>query len=377
MFTTCLPRVYHVSTTCSPRVYHVFNFGSLRVHHVFTTCSPLLRRPPGPQVGILRCHVMNSRALLRKTKRCPRLLMHSRCIPRGALLVHSWCTPGALLVHSWCTSGALLVYSWCTPGALPVHFRCILVHSRCTPKVSRKGIASLPKGSLDSPFRNVWIAFSLTYKPERELHRFRKEASILRTETFGSPFCQFANTEREMHRFRKEVSILRTETFGSPFRQLANPKGKCTASERKPRSSAQKRLDRLFANLQTRKGNCTASERKPRSSAQKRLDRPRHYHIHHRKRRNHDQAAAECPSNAPNREVDERAWGPSGTKSCWDLSLREYSDVHTQNCTCGTRSNCTTGTPTTCTATGRTTRKSRKVWTMGKTSAPRRGSQRP
>ena len=139
---------------------------------------------------------------------------------------------------------------------------------------TRKGIAPLPKGSLDPPHRNVWIAFLPTCKPERELHRFRKEASILRTE---------------------------------------------------------KRLDRLFANLQTRKGNCTASERKPRSSAQKRLDRPRHYHIHHRKRRNHDQAAAEWPSDAPNREVDERAWGPSGTKSCWNLSLREYSDVHTQN----------------------------------------------
>ena len=57
-----------------------------------------------------------------------------------------------------------------------------------------------------------------------------------------------------MPRFRKEASILRTETFGSPFCQLANPKGNCTASERKPRSSAQKRLDRPFANLQTRKG---------------------------------------------------------------------------------------------------------------------------
>ena len=141
---------------------------------------------------------MNSRALLRK--------------PRSAQ--YSWFTPGSSLVHSWCT-----------PGALPVHFRCtsgaLSVHSN----VSRKGIASLPKGSLDPPFRNVWIAFPLTYKPERELHRFRKEASILRT-----------------------------ETFGSPFRQFANPKGNCVASERKSQSSAQKHLDRLFANLQTRKG---------------------------------------------------------------------------------------------------------------------------
>ena len=142
----------------------------------------------------LPCHEQQSTA--EKTKKCPRLLMHSWCIPgallvhswctSGALLVHSWCTPGALLVHSWFTPGALVVHSWCTPGALPVHFRCILVHSRCTPKVSRKGIVSLPKGSLDPPFRNVWIAFSLTYKPERELPRFRKEASILRTETSGS-----------------------------------------------------------------------------------------------------------------------------------------------------------------------------------------------
>ena len=41
---TCLPRVYHVSTTCSltcaPRVHHVFTTCSPRVHHVFTTCSP-------------------------------------------------------------------------------------------------------------------------------------------------------------------------------------------------------------------------------------------------------------------------------------------------------------------------------------------------
>ena len=82
---------------------------------------------------------------------------------------------------------------------------------------TRKGIAPLPKGSLDPLHRNVWIAFSPTCKPERELRRFRKE-----------------------------VSILCTETFGSSFRQLANPKGNCPASERKPRSSAQKRLDRIL-----------------------------------------------------------------------------------------------------------------------------------
>ena len=86
-------------------------------------------------------------------------------------LVQHWFTSGALLVHSWCAPGAFLVHSWCIPGAL--------------------------------------LRF-----PERELPRFRKEDSILRT-----------------------------ETFGSPFRQLANPKGNCTASERKPRSSAQKSLD--------------------------------------------------------------------------------------------------------------------------------------
>ena len=197
------------------------------------------------------------------------LLVHSWCTP-GALLVHflvhSWCTPGALLVHSWCTPGAL---SWCTPGALLVHSWCtpgaltpgaLSVHSKGFPKgncfaserkprssdrlfarnvwiafsltykperelhfrkeakkrLDRKGIAPLPKGSLDPPHRNVWIAFSPTCKPERELHRFRKEASILRTETFGSPFRQLANPKGKLHRFRKEASILRTETFGSP-----------------------------------------------------------------------------------------------------------------------------------------------------------------
>ena len=176
-------------------------------------------------------------------------------------LVHSWSTLGALLVHFWCTPGALPVHFRCTPGALSVHFTgfpkgsCFVSERKPRSFVqkrldrsfanlqTRKGIAPLPKGSLDPPHRNVWIAFSPTCKPER---------------------------------------------------------GNCTASERKLRSSAQKRLDRLFTNLQTRKGNCTASERKPRSSAQKRLDRPRHYHIHHRRRRNHDQAAAEYPSDAPN-----------------------------------------------------------------------------
>ena len=202
------------------------------------------------------------------------LLVHSWCTP-GSLLVHFWCTPGALpcalLVHSWFTPGALVVHSWCTPGSLPVHSWFTLGALQRFPEREllrfrppsetfwiafsltykpKKGIAPLPKGSLDPPHRNVWIAFSQICKPERELHRFRKE-----------------------------VSIFRTKTFGSPFRQLANPKG-----------------------------NCTASERKARSSAQKRLDRPRNYHIHHRKRRNHDQAAAEYPSDAPNREVDERAW---------------------------------------------------------------------
>ena len=174
------------------------------------------------------------------------------------------------------------MHSWYTPGALPVHF---LVHFWCTlgaiPKVSRKGIASLPKGSLDFPFRNVWIAFSLTCKPERELHRFRKEASILRT-----------------------------ETFGSPFRQFANPKGNCAASERKYRSSAQKRLDRLFANLQTRKGIAPLPKGSldpphrnvwiafcKRHGQMIRLDRPIKLPYSSLKSGggNHDQAAAESP----------------------------------------------------------------------------------
>ena len=137
-------------------------------------------------------------------------------------LVHSWCIPGALLVHSWCTPGALLVHSWCTPGALLVH------SSRCTPKVSRKGIAPLPKGSLDPPHRNVWIALPPTCKPERELHRFRKEASILRTETFGSPFRQLANPKGNCPTSEKEALILRTEKFGSFFANLQTRKGIAT-----------------------------------------------------------------------------------------------------------------------------------------------------
>ena len=174
--------------------------------HVMNSRS-LLRRPTGPQAGILRCHVMNSRALLRKPKRCPRLLVHTWCIS-GALLVHSWCT-----FHSWCTSGALLVHSRCTPGALSVHFWCTLgalqrcperelLHFRKEASIlrtetsgspfrhlqTRKGIAPLPKGSLDPLHRNVWIL--PTCKPERELPRFRKEVLILRTEAFWIALCK-------------------------------------------------------------------------------------------------------------------------------------------------------------------------------------------
>ena len=181
----------------APSRYHVMNNRTL------------LRRPTGSSWhSTLPCHEQQSTA--EKTKRCPRLL--------GAFLVYSRCTPGALLVHSWCISGSLLVHFWCTPGALLVHSRCtlsaLLVHSRCIQRFperellrfrkealilrterldrlfanlqTRKGIAPLPKGSLDPPHRNVWIAFSSICKPERELPRFRKEASILRTETFGS-----------------------------------------------------------------------------------------------------------------------------------------------------------------------------------------------
>ena len=133
--------------------------------------------------------------------------MHSWCIS-GALLVHSWCT-----LHSWCTSGALLVHSWCTPGALSVHSWCTfgalqmfpereLLHFRKEAPIlrtetsgslfrhlqTRKGFAPLPKGSLDPMHKNVWILS--TRKPERELPRFRKEASILRTETFGSNYVK-------------------------------------------------------------------------------------------------------------------------------------------------------------------------------------------
>ena len=159
------------------------------------------------------------------------------------------------LVHFWFTLGALLVHFWCTPGALPVHLRCTpgaMVHSKGFPKgkcftserksrssvqkrldrlstklqtrkgiaplpkgslnpshrnvldplfatlqtrkgiaplpkgsldppdrnvlarpsanlQTRKGIAPLPKGSLDPPHRNVWIVFPPSCKPEREI----------------------------------------------------------------------------------------------------------------------------------------------------------------------------------------------------------------
>ena len=150
--------------------------------HVMNSRS-LLRRPTGPQAGILRCHVMNSRALLRKTQEVPKT--------PGAFLVHFWCTLGALLVHfsllvHWCT-GALLVHSRCTFGALLVHSRCTLqpfpkgfpkgncFASERKPRSSaqkrldrlfanlqtRKGIAPLPKGSLDPLHRNVWIFANL------------------------------------------------------------------------------------------------------------------------------------------------------------------------------------------------------------------------
>ena len=165
-------------------------------------------------------------------------------MPVASELVHSWFTPGALLVHSWCTPGALPVHLRCTPGALSVHSKgfpkgnCFASERKPRSSVqkrldrffanlqTRKGIAPLPKGSLDPLYRNVRIAFLPICKLERELHCFRKEVSIFRTETFGSPFRQLANPKRELHRFRKEASILRTETFGSSSRQLANPKGK-------------------------------------------------------------------------------------------------------------------------------------------------------
>ena len=105
---------------------------------------------------------------------------------------------GSLLVHSWCTSGAF----WCAPGALPVHFRC-------TPGALSEHSKGFPKGNCfasERKPRSSWIAFSPICKPERELHRFRKEASILRTETFGSFFFffpQLANPKGKLHRFRK------------------------------------------------------------------------------------------------------------------------------------------------------------------------------
>ena len=166
----------------------------------------LLIRPRGAQAGTLTLPCYEQQSTAEKTKRCPRLLVYSWFIP-GALLVHSWCTPGALPVHFRCTSGALSVHSKGFPkGNVWIAFSLTykpereLHPSERKPRSSaqkrldrlfanlqtRKGIAPLPKGSLDPLHRNVWIAFSPTCKPERELPRFRKEASILRTETFGS-----------------------------------------------------------------------------------------------------------------------------------------------------------------------------------------------
>ena len=164
------------------------------------------------------------------------------------------------LVHSWFTSGALLVHSWCTPGALPVHFRCtpgaLSVHSKGFPKgncfaperkprssvqkrldrffanlQTRKGIAPLLKGSIDPPHRNVWIAFFYHLQTRNGIAPLPKKSLDPPHRNVWIAFSLPCKPERELHRFRKEASILRTETFGSC--QLANPKGNCLASERK------------------------------------------------------------------------------------------------------------------------------------------------
>ena len=152
-------------------------------------------------------------------------LVHSWFTP-GALLVHSWCTPGALPVHSRCTPGALSVHSKGFPkgncfaperkprSSVQKRLDCFFANlqtrkGNCTaserkPRSSaqkrldrfspicklerelhfserksrssaqkrldrlfanlqtRKGIAPLPKGSLDPPHRNVWIAQEIT-----------------------------------------------------------------------------------------------------------------------------------------------------------------------------------------------------------------------
>ena len=120
-------------------------------------------------------------------------------------LVHSWFTPGALLVHSWCT-----LHFWCTLGALQRFPERELLRFRKEALILRL---------------ETFGSFLLTYKPEREWHLFRKEASILRTETFWIVFPLICKPERELHRFRKEVSILRSETFGSSFANLQTRKG--------------------------------------------------------------------------------------------------------------------------------------------------------
>ena len=224
----------------------------------------LLRRPTGPEAGILRCHVMNSRALLRKTQEVPK--------SPGAFLVHFWCTLGALLVHFRCTSGALSVHSKRFPERELLRFRkeasILRTETFGSPfrhLQTRKGIAPLPKGSLDPMHRNVWIL--PTCKPERELPRFRKEVLILRTETFGSHSVK-ARANDPPH--------------------------------------------------------------------ENRLDRPRNYHILIERGVTTTRPQQNTPQTLPTERSMNGPGAHPAQRAAGNLSLREYSDVHTQNCTCGT-----------------------------------------
>ena len=97
---TCLPRVYHVSTTCSPRVHHVFTTCSRRVHHVFTTCSPRVH------------HVFTT------------------CSPR-VHHVFTTCSPRVHHVFTTCSPRVHHVFTTCSPRVHHVSARVHHVFTTC------------------------------------------------------------------------------------------------------------------------------------------------------------------------------------------------------------------------------------------------------
>ena len=173
VFTTCLPRVHHVFTTCSPRDHHVFTTCTPRVFYVFTTCSPRvyhvfttwsLTETTFTLSGTKHEHSNATVQLQQVSKLTPSRchVMNSRALlirPRGAeagtLTLPCYEQQNTaektkryprLLVYSWSIPGALLVHSWCTPGALPVHFQC----TSGALSVQSKGF---PKGNRFAPER--------------------------------------------------------------------------------------------------------------------------------------------------------------------------------------------------------------------------------